>query len=92
MEIQKSMNINRNLIKLTLFVGANTSYLHICMHHFIVDNVSWRIIVEDINYIYDLINSGEIVKLPEKTTSFIEWNECCAKLSGEGFFNKEIPY
>jgi amino acid adenylation domain-containing protein/non-ribosomal peptide synthase protein (TIGR01720 family) len=42
-------------------------------HHLVVDGVSWRVLVEDLEEAYRQASRGQRVALPPKTTSFQEW-------------------
>ena len=46
-----------------------------CIHHLVVDGVSWRILQEDFETAVNQIKAGKEVTLPEKTASFIEWSQ-----------------
>ncbi|QKG84716.1 amino acid adenylation domain-containing protein [Kroppenstedtia pulmonis] len=47
--------------------------LFLVIHHLAVDGVSWRILLEDLETIYQQLEAGETVNLPAKTTSYREW-------------------
>ncbi len=49
-------------------------WLLLCIHHLVVDGVSWRILLEDIMDGYRKGKAGEEIHLPAKTTSFQEWS------------------
>ncbi|HYO57445.1 non-ribosomal peptide synthetase, partial [Archangium sp.] len=49
--------------------------LLVVIHHFVIDYVSWRILLEDLNTVYAQLCRGEQVALPAKTTSFKAWAE-----------------
>lgn len=75
-KIQESISIeNGPLMKAALFKTRNGCYLFICIHHLIVDTVSWKILVEDFNTALNQISDGLEISLPEKTASFKEWSE-----------------
>jgi amino acid adenylation domain-containing protein/non-ribosomal peptide synthase protein (TIGR01720 family) len=42
-------------------------------HHLLVDGVSWRILLEDLQRVYEQLEQQKEVLLPPKTTSFKEW-------------------
>lgn len=42
-------------------------------HHLITDGVSWRILLEDFQTVYQQISQGQTVQLPAKTTSWQQW-------------------
>src|SRR6185369_5731747 len=49
--------------------------LLLAIHHLVVDGVSWRILLEDLEAACRHLAVGEPVRLPAKTTSFKEWAE-----------------
>ncbi len=71
-KIQDSFDLeNGLLIKAVVFeMGEDGRRLLIPVHHLVMDGISWRIILEDIESLYkSQLNTG----LPLKTTSFKEW-------------------
>ncbi|GFZ30329.1 hypothetical protein CSC2_08550 [Clostridium zeae] len=74
--IQEQMDIEKgNLIKLALFKTEHQDFLLITIHHMVIDGISWRILMEDLETAYTTIEKGRKVELPLKTTSFKEWAE-----------------
>jgi aryl carrier-like protein len=64
------------LLKAALFsVGeGRPSYLFLAAHHLVIDAVSWRILLEDLETIYHQAVRGQSsLQLPGKTTSFQNW-------------------
>jgi non-ribosomal peptide synthase protein (TIGR01720 family) len=49
--------------------------LLIVVHHLVVDGVSWRILLEDFQTLYQQIVEAQPVQLPAKTTSFKQWSQ-----------------
>ncbi|MEW5928283.1 MAG: amino acid adenylation domain-containing protein [Gemmatimonadota bacterium] len=49
--------------------------LLLAIHHLVVDAVSWRVLLEDVETAYRQLARGEAVALPAKTTPFAEWAE-----------------
>ena len=93
-ELQKSFDICTGpLIKLALYKTSTTDYLFICIHHLVVDAISWSIIIEDfINSYQQLEQGNEEIILPLKTMSFKEWTELLWKYNKEGYFESEVKY
>ena len=62
-----------------LFLGAlfaeerGPARLLLAAHHLVVDTVSWRILVEDLETAWGQLAMGRPVRLPGKTTSFKRW-------------------
>jgi amino acid adenylation domain-containing protein/non-ribosomal peptide synthase protein (TIGR01720 family) len=44
-------------------------------HHLVMDGVSWRIVLEDIETIYSQVATGKPITLPAKTSSYRQWAE-----------------
>jgi amino acid adenylation domain-containing protein/non-ribosomal peptide synthase protein (TIGR01720 family) len=55
--------------------AARSSRLLLFAHHLVIDTVSWRILLEDFQRVYQQLARGETVQLPLKTTSFKQWAE-----------------
>ncbi|WP_425657968.1 amino acid adenylation domain-containing protein [Tenacibaculum ascidiaceicola] len=75
-ELQSSININEGpLLKLGLFKGEKGDHLLIVIHHLIIDVVSWKILIEDLDLLFKQYTYGETLNLPQKTDSFIYWQK-----------------
>ncbi|PJI09448.1 MULTISPECIES: hybrid non-ribosomal peptide synthetase/type I polyketide synthase [Clostridium] len=91
--IQASMNLEKGpLVKLGLFKTDEGDHLLVAIHHMVVDDVSWRIILEDFNSIYNGLKNGENVKLQPKTTSFKEWAAKQKEYASSYKLKNEISY
>jgi amino acid adenylation domain-containing protein/non-ribosomal peptide synthase protein (TIGR01720 family) len=76
-KLQASFDLSSGLlIQVALFdLGIHqASRLLIIIHHLAVDGVSWRILLEDLQTVYEQLSQGKTVKLPAKTTSFKQWS------------------
>lgn len=92
-EFQKGFDLSRGpLVKGILFKTPETDYFLLMIHHLIVDGISWRILVEDLNTVYVQIKNGKTVKLPTKTLSFQQWSECLKQYSLSNELQSEILY
>ncbi|PFR70798.1 hypothetical protein COK29_26265, partial [Bacillus cereus] len=66
--IQSSIDLREGpLMKLGLFQCEEGDHLLIVIHHLVVDGVSWRILLEDIEAGYEQAINGEEIQLPQKT-------------------------
>ena len=54
--------------------AASTSQLALIIHHLAVDGVSWRILLEDLNFAWAQHRSGQSISLPAPGTSFARWS------------------
>src|SRR5262249_35055921 len=52
---------------------ARRPRLFLTVHHLVVDGVSWRILLEDLETAYRQLGSGGPVDLGPKTTSYRQW-------------------
>ena len=77
--IQASLNLAVGpLVRVAFFdMGAEaSSRVLIAAHHLVIDGVSWRILLEDLQSAYEqLTNGAEIAVLPPKTSSYKQWAE-----------------
>ena len=75
--IHKKINIfTSNLVGVgALYLSESLGYrIFIAIHHLVVDEVSWRIIKEDLEIGYNQLLNKEKIKLYDKTTSYKEWS------------------
>jgi amino acid adenylation domain-containing protein/non-ribosomal peptide synthase protein (TIGR01720 family) len=82
------------LIGFRLFHESDSSQSHllICIHHLAIDLVSWRILFEDIETLFNLIGSGKELKLPQKTDSYKYWMERNVEYVNSHLILEEIKY
>ncbi|HEU5459374.1 MAG TPA: condensation domain-containing protein, partial [Pyrinomonadaceae bacterium] len=74
--LQRSLDLTEGpLVRIVLFeLGAEEAQrLLLVFHHLVIDGVSWRVVVEDLQTALDQAQRREPVVLPQKTTSFREW-------------------
>ncbi len=73
-KIQASIDLNNGpLVKLGLFKTKEGDHLLIVINHLIIDNVSWRIILEDFNNLYKAEITNSKYEMPSKTHSYKVW-------------------
>jgi amino acid adenylation domain-containing protein/non-ribosomal peptide synthase protein (TIGR01720 family) len=80
------------------FGKEHASRLLLAAHHLVVDGVSWRIILADLDRICDQLRRGEGVRLPTKSLSYARWSQTLlerartAETLGElGFWTANLP-
>ncbi|MBB5928532.1 non-ribosomal peptide synthase/polyketide synthase [Streptomyces echinatus] len=66
--------------------------LLLAAHHLVVDAVSWRLILEDLDTAYRALRDGERPVLGPKTTSFRDWARRLAAHTGAGGFDAELAH
>ncbi|AIQ51347.1 non-ribosomal peptide synthetase [Paenibacillus sp. FSL R7-0331] len=92
-ELQSSMDLEQGpLMKAALFRTAGRNLLFLCLHHLIVDGVSWRILQEDLRTALQQVKEGRSIHLPAKTASFKEWAEALEAYKGSRQLQKERTY
>jgi len=79
-QLQGSLDLTTGpLLRVGLFQlnrdGAAVQRLLIVIHHLVVDGVSWRILLEDLQTAYQHLIQGQAVQLPAKTTSVQQWSQ-----------------
>ncbi|WP_218147796.1 amino acid adenylation domain-containing protein [Nitrosomonas sp. Nm166] len=72
---QRSLNLQQGpLIRALLVNMADQSQrLLLVVHHLVIDGVSWRILVEDLETAYSQARNHETIILPETTTGYPVW-------------------
>ncbi|HYP21253.1 MAG TPA: condensation domain-containing protein, partial [Chloroflexia bacterium] len=66
--------------------------LLVVIHHLVVDGVSWRILVEDLERAYEQAKRGAEVELGVKTTSYRRWGEALREEAERGLSDEEVRY
>lgn len=80
------------LMRLALFQLKDESRLLIVIHHLVVDGISWRILFEDIETLYQQTKQRLQLALPAKTDSFKSWSQNIVEYTKGRSFDKAIAY
>ncbi len=92
-DLQSQIDLaNGPLLKLGLFQTKTGSRLLIVIHHLVIDGISWRILLEDIDTLYGQIIDNSPVKLPLKTDSFKNWSQALKKYTNSESYQKGKSY
>lgn len=92
-QIQISMNLKRGpLVKVGLYHTKQEDHLLLCMHHIVVDGVSWRIILKDLEDAYQQYRENGKIRLPKKTASYKDWAEALLEYSESKDIKNETEY
>jgi non-ribosomal peptide synthase protein (TIGR01720 family) len=94
-QLQGSLNLSEGpLLRVALFdLGARQSpRLLILCHHLVIDIASWRILLEDLQMVYQQLSRGQAAQLPLKTHSFKEWAEHITKHTRSDALQRELDY
>jgi len=94
-ELQASLNLSAGpLMRVAYFdLGEDKlARLLIIIHHLVVDGVSWRILLEDLQTAYQQLSQGEEIQLPAKTTAFKQWAEKLSEYAYSPGLQSELEY
>ncbi|RIE04951.1 hypothetical protein D3H35_03170 [Cohnella faecalis] len=92
-EIQASMDLGKGpLLKAGLFKTAEGDHLLLAVHHLVVDGISWRIVLEDLNTGYRQAMNGEAIRFPTKTDSYQAWAKALQGYANSGQVLEEAEY
>ncbi|WP_220784120.1 condensation domain-containing protein, partial [Bacillus sp. BML-BC051] len=91
--LQGSIDLeNGPLLKSALFKTDVGNYLMICLHHLVVDGVSWRILLEDFTTALKQVEEGTEIVLPKKTASYKAWSEALSEYRNSKKLRQEKKY
>ncbi|WP_414586466.1 amino acid adenylation domain-containing protein [Scytonema sp. PCC 10023] len=94
-ELLANFNLSQEpLIGVVLFeLGSQKSdLLLIVAHHLVIDAVSMRFLVEDLQTLYQQLNSGQAIQLPPKSTSYQQWSQQLIKYAQSDNIQQELSY
>ncbi|WP_270568303.1 amino acid adenylation domain-containing protein, partial [Bacillus sonorensis] len=92
-DIQQKMDLeNGPLLQAGLFRTADGDFLFLSVHHFIVDGISWRVLLEDLASAYRQAVNREEIQLPPKTSSFQAYTEKLTDYAKSRQLMKQIDY
>ncbi|MDE4537196.1 non-ribosomal peptide synthase/polyketide synthase [Pseudomonas sp. ITEM 17296] len=76
-QAQRSLDLGQGPLLRALLVGLpdGSQRLLLVIHHLVVDGVSWRLLLEDLQQAYQALRDGQPVTLPAKTSSLKTWAE-----------------
>ncbi|MFJ4068427.1 non-ribosomal peptide synthase/polyketide synthase [Pseudomonas sp. NPDC089996] len=76
-DVQRSLDLAAGpMLRLALMtLPDGTQRLLLAIHHLVIDGVSWRILLEDLQTAYRQLQAGQTLQLPAKTSSYKAWGE-----------------
>ena len=93
--LQRSLDIEQGpLVRVTLFERGRQqpSCLLVIVHHLVVDGVSWRLLLEDLQKGYKQLERGENIDFGAKSTSFKRWAEVLKEYAQSAEITSELDY
>ncbi|MEB3210772.1 MAG: condensation domain-containing protein, partial [Leptolyngbyaceae bacterium] len=94
-ELQTRLNLAEGpLIRVAYFNLGNDSpdRLLLIIHHLVVDGVSWRILLEDLQILHQQVSQGQPLQLPPKTTSLQDWAKQLTAYAQSASLQGEVAY
>ncbi|HEU5161118.1 MAG TPA: condensation domain-containing protein, partial [Streptosporangiaceae bacterium] len=94
-DIHASFDLGRGpLLRAGLFARGNgrAPCLLLVAHHLVIDGVSWRILLDDLETAYVQAVRGETVRLGPKTTSYRDWAHRLAEHVAGGGLDHEVEH
>ena len=94
-ECQVSLNLSTGPIMRAVMFNLGSdgdARLLIIIHHLAVDGVSWRILLSDLQIIYQQIIAQQPIQLNAKTTAFIDWAEKLNNYAQSEILKQELDY
>ena len=93
--LQGSLSLSAGrLLRVAHFVlgPGRADRLLLILHHLVVDGVSWRILLEDLEAVYRQLARGESAVLPPRTTSFKSWAERLVEHARSAVVTEQAAY
>ncbi|MFC6082749.1 amino acid adenylation domain-containing protein [Sphaerisporangium aureirubrum] len=74
--------------------GDRPAWLGVTVHHLVMDEVSWNVLLQDLEQAYRAVAGKGSAEgaLPDKTTSFKRWAEGLREFAGADETRAELPY
>jgi amino acid adenylation domain-containing protein/non-ribosomal peptide synthase protein (TIGR01720 family) len=89
---QRSLRMQGPLFRAIYLSCGQERRLLLAAHHLVVDGVSWRILLEDLQAVYDAFVSGRSLTLPEPTASYRDWVELMHTQAASASVRAEAAY
>ncbi len=93
-DAQRSLNLQQgHLVRAVLVNLPNAEQrLLLVIHHLVVDGVSWRILLEDLQHAYTALAAGTPLVLPGKSSSLHSWAEHLHRYGQSAALTAESAY
>ena len=93
-QAQRSLDLQYGpLLRCSLIaVQDGSSRLHLAIHHLVMDGVSWRVLLEDLQNVYRQLQTNQAPTLPGKSTAFKAWAARLQAYAHSETLNKELDY
>ncbi|WP_458375708.1 non-ribosomal peptide synthetase [Pseudomonas pergaminensis] len=91
-DTQRSLDLEHGPLLRALLVDGpeGQQRLLIAIHHLVVDGVSWRVLLEDLQTVYRQLSDGQSVSLPTKTSALRDWAARLQAYAGSESLREEL--
>ena len=91
-DTQRSLDLQHGPLLRALLVDGpeGQQRLLIAIHHLVVDGVSWRVLLEDLQNVYRQLSDGQSVSLPAKTSALRDWAARLQAYAGSESLREEL--
>ncbi|MFO2464012.1 non-ribosomal peptide synthetase [Pseudomonas sp. 15FMM2] len=91
-DTQRSLDLEHGPLLRALLVDGSEGQqrLLIVIHHLVVDGVSWRVLLEDVQNVYRQLSDGQSVSLPAKTSALRDWATRLQAYAGSESLREEL--
>ncbi|HEX3786910.1 MAG TPA: condensation domain-containing protein [Pseudonocardiaceae bacterium] len=72
--------------------GGRSDRLLLAVHHLVVDGVSMRVLMADIEVVYQALRAGRTALLPPRTSSYRQWSGVLSRYAGSRAVAAELDY
>jgi len=80
------------LVRAVEYRGRDKRWLLLAIHHLVIDGVSWRILLEDLERGYEQCAAGREIDWGRKTTSLRQWSERLAEYAAGEELGRQVEY
>jgi amino acid adenylation domain-containing protein/non-ribosomal peptide synthase protein (TIGR01720 family) len=91
--IQREIDLKEPpLLRSALFRTREGDHLLLVIHHLVVDGISWRVLLDDLDSAYRSLIGGQEPVLPEKSASYGKWVSLIRKYANSNDLLRQLPY
>ncbi|HYG64673.1 MAG TPA: amino acid adenylation domain-containing protein [Thermoanaerobaculia bacterium] len=94
-QVQQSLDLTRGPLLRAVLIdrgAAGSARLMMAVHHLVVDAVSWRVLLQDLQVAYRQVAAGGVALVPARTTSFQHWAERLREYAATAAIRQELSY
>ncbi|OMQ33003.1 non-ribosomal peptide synthetase [Pseudomonas putida] len=93
-DAQRSLDLAEGpLLRVLLVDGPEARQrLFIAIHHLVVDGVSWRVLLDDLQNAYRQLEAQQPLQLPAKTSAFKDWTARLQAYAGSESLREELNW